>query len=146
MTRYVASLAVVLVIVGISVRAGQQPVADGRADAPLLEANRALARQQLALVDGALEIQRALAKQGQLPVNDPSFALWERRKIEALRKSGAGKPEMIAAMEALIKTLKGDEATAKAMKEQGRGTEAGVVDAQFRLIEAQILLNEEKAR
>jgi hypothetical protein len=63
-----------------------------------------------------------------------------------LRKTGAGKAEMVAALEKEVDRLKKDEAIAKSRKESARGTEVEVRDVQFRRLEAEIWLNEEKAR
>lgn len=144
MTRYVVAAAV-LAFAGIAAYARQQPAAEGQAKADPA-ANHALARKQLALIDQALEVQHALARNGRLPLNDPSFAVWGRRKLETLRRVGAGKAEVIAALEKCIETLKADEALAVRMKEEARGTEAAVLDVRYRLIEAEIWMNEEKAR
>lgn len=145
MARYVVAAATVLTFAGIAAYARQQPAAGGQAKADPA-ANRDLAREQLALVDQALEIQHALARSGRLPLNDPSFAVWGRRKLEALRKAGAGKAEVIATLERYIETLKADEAIAEGMKADARATEAAVLDVRYRLIEAEIWLNEERAR
>lgn len=53
---------------------------------------------------------------------------------------------VIAALEKHIETLKADEAIARTMREQAPGTEAAVLDVRFRRLEAEIRLNEEKAR
>jgi hypothetical protein len=160
MARYVVAVAVIVAIAGIAVQGRQQPALEAKAPkaeaapeakaAPKAdaapEANRAIVREQLALIDEALEIQHNLARSGRLPINDPSFALWGRRKVETLRRAGAEKTEVIAALERYIGILKGEEALAKGMKEQARGTEAAVLDVRYRRMEAEIWLNEEKVR
>ena len=108
--------------------------------------NRALARQQLALIDEALAMLHQLARNANISIADPAFSLWELRRMEALRKAGAGKAEIVAAIEKHINNLKQDEALAKARKESARGTEVEIRDVQFRQLEAEIWLNEEKAR
>ena len=41
-------------------------------------------------------------------IADPSFSLWGRRRLETLRKAGAGKAEIVAALEKYINNLKED--------------------------------------
>ena len=53
---------------------------------------------------------------------------------------------MIAALEETIKSLNEYEAVAKARKEAARGTELDVYEFQFRRMEAETWLKEEKAR
>ncbi len=78
--------------------------------------------------------------------NNPPFALWGRRRLEALHRAGAGKAEIVAALEKYINDLKELEAIAKAREEQARSTQFGVYEMQFLRMEAEIWLNEEKAR
>jgi RNA polymerase sigma factor (sigma-70 family) len=160
----VVASALILGTAGVAVHGRQQPVPDGareqartappptagaRAATPDLAANRALAREQLALIDEALATLHSWARN---PNNakpsfaDPSFSLWERRKLEALHRSGAGKAEIIAALEKLIDTLKQEESIAEAKREASRGAGLEVHDVRFRRMEAEIWLNEEKAR
>jgi RNA polymerase sigma factor (sigma-70 family) len=120
--------------------------AGGALAAPDLVANRDLARQQLALIDDALEMLHRFALNARIELGSPSIAIWERRKLDTLRKAGAGKAEIIAALEATIKSLNEYEAVAKARKESARGTQLDVFEFQFRRMEAETWLNEEKAR
>jgi hypothetical protein len=114
--------------------------------APDLAANRALAREQLALIDEAWAMQRALARNSTMSIADASFSLWGRRRLEALHRAGAGKAEIVAALEKYINDLKEDEAIARAQVQASRAVEVVVRDVQFRRLEAEIWLNEEKAR
>lgn len=113
---------------------------------PDLAANRAIARQQLALIDEVLPLLHQMARNARLSIADPSFSLWGRRRLETLHRAGAGKAEIVAALEKYVNTLKEDEEIARARKEISRGTQLDVYDVQFRRLEAQIWLNEEKAR
>lgn len=162
--RMLAAVAAVLIIAtaGVAVQGRSQPApqgarekaktaappAAGAGDAAQgdLTVNQALAREQLALIDQALEVLRRLIKDGRISLSDPRFSLWERRRLETLRKAGAGKAEIVAALEKYVKTMKEDEALAKAMHESARGNMVDVYDARFRRMEAEIWLNEEKAR
>jgi RNA polymerase sigma-70 factor (ECF subfamily) len=114
--------------------------------APDITANRALAREQLALIDEALAMLNRLAQNGQLGFADPSFSLWGRRKLETLRTVGAGKAEIVAAVEKYINDLKQEEAMADARLKSAAGTQVDVHDVRYRRLEAEIFLNEEKAR
>ena len=69
-----------------------------------------------------------------ISISDPSFSLWGRRRLETLRKAGAGKAEIVAALEKYINSLKEDEAIAKGSDESARGTQVDVHDVQFRRI------------
>jgi hypothetical protein len=109
-------------------------------------ASHSLARKQLALIDEALAALHQLAKSGRISLADPSFSLWERRRLETLRKAGASKAELVAALERYIDILKKDEAIAEAMHERAQNTQVDIYDIQFRRMEAEIWLSEEKAR
>jgi hypothetical protein len=118
----------------------------GGAATPDLAANRAIARKQLSLIDEGEGMLRELARNGRFSMADSSFSLWGSRRLEALRRAGAGKAEIVAALEKYIAILKVDEAFAESLKQSARGTQLGVYDVQFRRMEAEIWLNEEKAR
>jgi hypothetical protein len=140
-----------LATVGVAVQGHQQPAPEGareqaRTAVPDSAANRALARQQLILIDQALAALHQMAQIARISPADPSFSLWGRRRLETLRKAGAGKAEIVAALEKYINTLKQDEAMAEARRMAAQGTQVDVYDVQFRRMEAEIWLNEEKAR
>jgi hypothetical protein len=116
----------------------------GGAAALDIAANRDIAKQQLALIEQAQAAMSARSRTGELSLSD--FSLWGRRKVETLRKSGARKAEIIAAIEKLIETLNQEEQIAEMRHKSARGTLLDVFDAQFRRMEAEIWLNEEKAR
>jgi hypothetical protein len=163
--RVAVTAALILATAGVAVQGRQQPAPErareqaktaapptagaGGAAMPDIAANRALAREQLALIDQALDALHTLARfpRGEkTSFADPSFSLWERRKLEALHRAGAGKAEIVAALEKLIDTLKQEEAMAELRRRSARGTQLEVLDARFRRMEAEIWLNEEKAR
>ncbi|MHC5544627.1 hypothetical protein ACYOEI_40870, partial [Singulisphaera rosea] len=123
-----------------------QPASEAaKALAPVVAANQALAREQLALIEQGLQVHRRLAQNGRAE-SFPGLDVWERRKMEALRRSGVEKAEIIAALEKELENLKKDEAIAKVNKENARGTDLGILDAKVRRLEVEIWLNEEKAR
>jgi hypothetical protein len=155
--------ALILASVGVAVQGRQQPAPEGAreqastARPPTVgagraalavpdpeEANRAIARQQLVLIDEAWAYMRSLYENARIEYL--SFAPWGRRRLDALHRAGAGKAEIVAALEKHINDLKELEAIAKARKEAARSTELGVFEFQFLHMEAEIWLNEEKAR
>lgn len=143
--------ALVLATVGVAVQGRQQPAAEkareqAGAVAPDVPANQALAREQLALIDKAEETLRLLAQNGRISLRDAQLSLWSRRRIESLRNTGAGKAEIVAALEKYVEFLKQDEAIAQGMRERAQATMVEVYDAQYRRMEAEIWLNEAKAR
>jgi RNA polymerase sigma factor (sigma-70 family) len=124
------------------------PPAAGAAAAavPAIAANQALARQQLALIDQALATLHRLVQEARIDPSDPSFSLWGRRKLETLPRTGATKAEIVAALEKYINSLKLEEAIAQNRVQLARATQVEVFDVRFRLMEAEISLNEAKAR
>jgi RNA polymerase sigma factor (sigma-70 family) len=157
--------ALILASAGVAVQGRQQPAPNGArnsaktappaaagagagpgAAAPDITAIRALAREQLALIDAAEVTARQLARNARLELTDQAYSVWGRRRLDTLHKAGAGKAEIVAALEKYIDNLKQDEELAKARKESARATELEVYDVRFRRIEAEIWLNEEKAR
>ena len=103
------------------------------------------ARKQLALIDQAWDFLLALAPNARIEISTGPFGQWGRRRLECFTRR-AGKAEIIAALEQYIKDLKELEAIAKAQVEAARATPLGVHEMQFQRIEAEIWLNEEKAR
>ena len=152
--------ALILATAGVAVQGRQKPAPEGASEqaktarpqavgagvVPDMAANRALARKQLALIEEALAVLHNLARNGRVSVGDPSFSLWGRRRLETLRKAGAGKAEIVAALEKYIKNLMELEAIAKARREAARSTLLGIYEFQFLRMEAEIWLKEEKAR
>jgi hypothetical protein len=114
--------------------------------APDVPANRALARNQLALIDEAEALLRRRAEAGEILFSDPVFSLWGRRRLESLRISGAEKAEIVAALEKYADRIKTDEAIAQKLHEAGRLARVDLYDVNFRRLEAEIWLNQEKAR
>jgi len=157
--------ALILATAGVAVQGRQKPASEGAREqakpvpppaagagaaaapaAPDMAANRALAREQLALIDKALATMQQMAQNGMLSLADASFSVWGRRRLETLRKAGAGKAEIVAALEKHLNSLKREKAIAKARFDSGQGTQLEINEVQFRRLEAEIWLNEEKAR
>lgn len=117
-----------------------------KAGASDIDANKALARQQLALIDRAETSLYELLRKGAVAMSDPAFSLWRHRRLEALRKAGAGKVEIVAALEKYLRQSKEDEARAETMSARREIAQSDVLDVRYRRLEAEIWLNEEKAR
>jgi len=105
-----------------------------------------LARKQVALVDQALHDLETLVKSDQLSKNDPKFGTWERRRIEALRASKAGKEELIAALTRYLDLTKRTEEYTAQLFRGGEASRIDVHDAEYRRLEAEIWLTQEQAR
>ncbi len=157
------AVALILATAGVAVQGRQQPAPEGAreqaktappptagaggAAVPDMAANRALAREQLALIDKALELLHQSNQAGSTKFAAPSFPIWERRRVETLHRAGAGKAEIVAALERYVNSLKEDEVIAERSRQSRQGrTQLDVYDVQFRRMEAEIWLNEEKAR
>ena len=98
------------------------------------------------MIDQALAMLDRLYETSTIRLTDPRFSLWARRKVETLRKTGAGKAVIVAALESYINRLKQQEAVIENDHRSARATQFDVEDVRFLRLEAQIWLNEEKAR
>jgi hypothetical protein len=163
------AVAVILILVtaGVAVQGRQQPSPQGaQAQAkaapppaagvpavpdkatpavPDLAANRALARQQLALIDEAWAFFGDMFTNARMGIDSATISPWGRRKLEALRKAGAGKAEIVAALEKYIKDLERFETIAHTRLEHFHPT-YDEYEFKFLRMEAEIWLIEEKAR
>jgi hypothetical protein len=113
---------------------------------PDVAAGRALARRQLAVIDEAWDLMYGLAENARIEISTAPFGRWGRRRLEALHRAGAEKSEIVTALVKYMNSLKELEETAKARHEAARATSLGIYETQFLRMEAEIWLNEEKAR
>lgn len=111
-----------------------------------LTVNKPLAQEQLKLIDQALADLDRLIKGGEVSVTNSSFDLWERRRVETLRASGAGKAEMVAGLERYLNRLRNQERWTEELWKKDQATHTDFLDARYRRLEAEIWLNQEKAR
>ena len=116
------------------------------AQTPPSDANRAAAQEKLKLASKALHDLELLWKGGEASIDDPRAIVWERRKVEAVRDSGASKAEVVAAIEAYLKRMKDLEQKAKNRVRKGETDRVGVHEAAYRVLEAELWLCREKAR
>jgi hypothetical protein len=151
----------ILVTAGVAVHGRQQPASDGASEpartappqkgaegaAPAdVSANRKLAREQLALIDKVLVALNEGVRAGNNRITDAAFTLWGRRRLEALRAAGAEKGEIVAALEKYVAELKKQEADVQLMYEANLLEFFDFSEFQYRRREAEIWLNEAKAR
>ncbi len=157
--------ALILATAGVAVQGRQQSTSKGAQDqakaAPLpeagvgvavavtdLAANRALARKQLALIDEAWALMEFLSKNSRIDIDGGTFGPWGRRRLDALRRAGAGKAEIVAALEKYINDLERMQAIVEAQQNRSTARVKSPSDYEIRFLrmEAEIWLNEEKAR
>jgi hypothetical protein len=122
------------------------PVASAQAAPEQSANNNALADDQLKLARQALEELESLRQNAKLQNLDPRFAVWERRQVEAVKATGVGKGELVSALEAYVKRMKDMSMIAKASREAGMITHVDALDWQYRVLEAERWLNQEKSR
>jgi hypothetical protein len=108
--------------------------------------NKALAASQLNLARDALQDLDRLWRLGEMSLSDPRFPLWWRREVDAVRASGAGKAEVVAALELYVKRMKDMSKLVESAHQKAHATHVDVLDAQYRAAEAEMWLNQEKER
>jgi hypothetical protein len=111
-----------------------------------LALNKSLAQEQIKLIDQALADLDRLVKGGEMSISDPRLDHWERRRVEATRATGAGKSEMVAAQGRYVNRLRDQERWAEELWKKDQATRTDVFDVKYRRLEAEMWLNQEKAR
>ena len=106
---------------------------------------KSLAREQLGLAQEALSHLDELQKQGRVRAYDHTFGVWEHRQVEAIRDAGGSRAEFIAALEGHVKRLRDRQRLAEEAYRAG-ADRMDLLDAKYRALEAEIWLNQEKAR
>jgi hypothetical protein len=129
---------------GVLVTAASDPP-DKTGPAPLA-INIPLAREQLKLIDQVVSDMELLYRQGELGLTAPEFNLWSRRRVDALRASGASKAELVAALGQHLDRMKRYEAAVNAEYRNAKVDRKAMFAAQYERLEAEMLLNQEKAR
>lgn len=144
MTRQTRHL--VLGIATLALAGSFAPAAQEPRGAAAVAQNQALAKEQLKLIDEVFDDLQALFRGGQISVSDIRFAVWGRRRVDALRASGATPAERVAALERYVDLMKKNEDYAQRAHERAEATRVDVADARYRRLEAEVWLNEEKAK
>jgi hypothetical protein len=98
------------------------------------------------LIDKVLVALNEGVRAGNNRITDAAFTLWGRRRLEALRAAGAEKGEIVAALEKYVAELKKQEADVQLMYEVNLLEFFDFSEFQYRRREAEIWLNEAKAR
>ncbi len=104
-----------------------------------------IAKEQIRVAKQAIEVLRALSRSGTISPVDPRHLNWSRRIVDAERERGASKAELIAAIEDYWQAAKALEKRARAQHEAGQLTHADLYDAQYHVLEAELLLAKAKA-
>jgi outer membrane protein TolC len=141
MTKRAMSGGLILASAAIAFLAGR-----GTADAPRDDASRKLAEAQLALAQQAISDLDQLCKSGEASFADPRFALWDRRQVEALRALGMPKPELLKALKSNLERHRSLASHAEQAFKSGQATHIDVLDAQYAALQAEMWLNQERAR
>jgi outer membrane protein TolC len=129
-------------LLGIGVLAATLASAASQAPDP----KKSLAQEQLGLARQALSDLDRMVKGGEASAYDPRFGVWERRQVEAVRDAGANRTEFLAALEGYAKRLRDRQRILDEAFRQGQASRVDVHEAKYRVLEAEIWLNQEKAR
>jgi hypothetical protein len=107
---------------------------------------KSLAREQLALARQALQSLDQMYRSGDVPLEEASIAVWERRQVEAVRDAGTSRAEFIAALERYVTRMRNRQQIVEERHRAAGAAFVGVLDAKYRVLEAEMWLNQEKAR
>ena len=110
------------------------------------ESGTEIAKKEIALANEALKHIAELQKQDQGSAGLQSIPVWSHRLVEATRKSGATKPEIIEAVKQHLARMDQRVVQAKRLYEAALGPRLDVLNAQFEAMEAKALLDEELAK
>ena len=110
------------------------------------DSKKSLAQEQLALARQALDGLDAMFKRGDVSLDDSRIAVWERRRVEAVRDAGASRAEFTAALEGYVKRLRDRQRIVEVRHRAAKVTFVDVLDAKYRVLEAEMWLNQEKGR
>ena len=142
--RRVGLLIAAVALVGALAPAAPEPPANSAPEP--LAVNKPLAAEQLKLIGLIVADMDRLVKGGQMTLGDPAINLWARRRVDALRATGASKAEMVAASEKYLDRMKIYENSRKGQYERDLATRADLLAAQYERLEAEMWLNQEKAK
>ena len=116
----------------------------GRITGP--DPKKSLAQEQLGLARQALEVLDQMHMNGQVSPDDPRIAVLQRRQVEAVRDAGTGRAEFIAALEGYVKRMRDRQRIVEEGQRAAQVAFVDVLDAKYRVLEAEMWLNQEKAR
>ena len=101
-----------------------------------------IAKQEIALAKEALQVAKQLEKRAQ--TDSSNVSVWSRRLVEATRKSGATKPEVVQAIKDHLVRMDERVELMKARKQAARAVETEVLSARYDALEARAWLAEEQ--
>ena len=126
---------------------------EGRKDAKIKAAfniqpgpNKKLAEAQLELVEQAFAYLDQASKVGEMSRNDLQFMVWNRRLLDASRAAGVDKAKLVSILEAYLQRARQRVKDTENLIKAGAASSIDHIDAQYAAIEAEMWLNEEKAR
>lgn len=99
-----------------------------------------IAKQEMALASEALPVVTQLEKQGRSDPGSHAVSIWSRRLLEATRKSGATKAEVMQAIKDHLARMDERVEALKARQQSDRGTELEVLNARYDALEAKAWL------
>ncbi len=115
------------------------------AGAAKLADDRARARRQLAVIDEAWAMLENLSRSGRIEINGGTIGPWGRRRLEALRRAGAEKAEIVAALKRYSNDLGRFEEICHG-KHNHHHPSYDEYEVKYLRMEAEFWLKEEKAR
>jgi hypothetical protein len=142
--------AIVVLVAGFSVcamsggRLGSPAESFAADDKPASDSATEIAKQEIAIAKAALEIDARLEQQGR--ADSGSASLWSKRMVEATRKSGATKAEIMQAIQAHLGRMEKRVELVKSQQRSARAIETDVLGARYDALEAKAWLAEEQAK
>jgi hypothetical protein len=107
---------------------------------------KSLAQERLTLARQALQSLDQMDKNRNTPIDEAKIAVWERRQVEAVRDAGTSRAEFIAALEGYVKRMRDRQRIVEQRQQAGQAYFVDVLDAKYRVLEAEMWLNQEKER
>jgi len=140
-----ASLLIALVL-SSGALAPAAPEPPGEPVPAALGINVPLAKEELKVIDQILADLDKLYRGGEIDGTQPGFILWSRRRVDALRASGASKDEIIVALGQHLDRTRKNEVIVKNQHEAAAASHIDMLAAQYERLQAEMWLNQEKTR
>jgi hypothetical protein len=103
-----------------------------------------IAKQEIALAKAALQITTQLERQARTDPGSNNASIWSRRLVEATRKSGATKADVLREINDHIARMDERVEIMKARQQSARAVETDVLSARYDALEARAWLAEEQ--
>jgi hypothetical protein len=134
MSRSTTAIGVVIVLFLVAMAIQGLPTVG--ADDQRTDTSVSLAKQEKAIAEEALKLLTDLEKQGQLSAGQADLPKWSRRLVEATRKSGATKAEILAAIKQHVSRMNDRLKVVKRLHEAATVTQEVLLNAQYEALEA----------